>query len=274
MPPSLSWLSPFGLDAGSVAEAVILCIFIYWGWDACLAVTEETKDADKTPGRAALISTVILLVTYVLVAFAIGSFAGFGEEGIGLGNEENADDVLTIVGEPVLGGDHDLGAAADRRRVGRLLDPDHDPADRPGRAGHGGLRGDPGPLRPGPPAVQDPRLRHLGDGRHRDRVLPGAVADQHERPGRLDRLARPGRGLLLRDHRVRLRGLLPPARCSPAPATSSSAGCCPLLGGIGMVVAFVWRRSSTSTRRTATPPSGRSAASSSSASGCWPSGCR
>ena len=81
-----------------------MCIFIYWGWDACLAVTEETKNADTTPGRAALISTVILLVTYVLVAYAIGAFAGFAEEGIGLGNEENADDVLTIVGEPVLGG--------------------------------------------------------------------------------------------------------------------------------------------------------------------------
>ena len=73
-----SWLSPFGLEAGSMATAVILCIFIYWGWDACLAVTEETKDADKTPGRAALISTVILLATYLLVAYAVGSFAGFG----------------------------------------------------------------------------------------------------------------------------------------------------------------------------------------------------
>ena len=101
--PSWTWLSPFGLDASSMAEAVILCIFIYWGWDSCLAVTEETKDADNTPGRAALISTVILLVTYVLVAYAVGAFAGFGEEGIGLANEENADDVLTIVGEPVLG---------------------------------------------------------------------------------------------------------------------------------------------------------------------------
>ncbi len=101
--PSWEWLSPFGLETGSVATAVILCIFIYWGWDACLAVTEETKDADNTPGRAALISTVILLVTYVLVAYAVGAFAGFAEEGIGLGNEENADDVLTIVGEPVLG---------------------------------------------------------------------------------------------------------------------------------------------------------------------------
>ena len=101
--PELVWFSPAGLDSSQIAAAVILCIFIYWGWDSCLAVTEETRDSDKTPGRAALISTVILVITYVLVAVAIQAFAGFGDTGIGLANENNADDVLTIVGAPVLG---------------------------------------------------------------------------------------------------------------------------------------------------------------------------
>jgi amino acid transporter len=101
--PELSWFSPFGLSAQELAAGVILCIFIYWGWDSCLAVTEETKDADKTPGRAALISTVILLFTYLIVAVAIQASAGFADTGIGLANEENSDDVLAIVGEPVLG---------------------------------------------------------------------------------------------------------------------------------------------------------------------------
>ena len=102
--PSLSWLWPSGLDQSSIAAAVILCIFIFWGWDACLAVGEETKEADKTPGRAAVITTLILVITYVLVAYAVQSFAGFGEEGIGLNNPENEEDVLTILGEPVAGG--------------------------------------------------------------------------------------------------------------------------------------------------------------------------
>jgi amino acid transporter len=101
--PQLSWLWPSGLDASSIAQAVILCIFIYWGWDTCLAVGEETRGSDKTPGRAAVITTLILLGTYVLVAYAIQAFAGFGEEGIGLNNPENTDDVLTILGEPVAG---------------------------------------------------------------------------------------------------------------------------------------------------------------------------
>ena len=101
--PQWSWLWPAGLDASSIAAAVILCIFIYWGWDSCLAVGEETKQSDKTPGRAAVITTLILVVTYVLVAYAVQSFAGFGEEGIGLNNPENASDALTILGEPVGG---------------------------------------------------------------------------------------------------------------------------------------------------------------------------
>jgi amino acid transporter len=101
--PQLSWLWPSGLDMSSIAAAVILCIFIYWGWDACLAVGEETKDPGRTPGIAALITTMILVCTYVLVAFAIQSYAGFGEVGIGLNNAMNTDDVLTVLGEPVAG---------------------------------------------------------------------------------------------------------------------------------------------------------------------------
>ena len=101
--PEWSWLWPGGLDMSSIAAAVILCIFIYWGWDSCLAVGEETKDPEKTPGRAAVITTLILVFTYVLVAYAVQSFAGFGDTGIGLNNPDNVDDTLTILGEPVAG---------------------------------------------------------------------------------------------------------------------------------------------------------------------------
>ena len=101
--PQWSWLWPSGLDMSSIAAAVILFIFIYWGWDACLAVGEETKDPGKTPGIAAVITTLILVCTYVLVAYALQSFAGFGDVGIGLNNPDNTDDVLTVLGEPVAG---------------------------------------------------------------------------------------------------------------------------------------------------------------------------
>ena len=79
-------------------------LFIYWGWDSAVSVNEETKDRDKTPGRAAIISTVLLLATYALVTVAAQSFAGIGTTGIGLGNPDNSGDVLTVLGQAVFGG--------------------------------------------------------------------------------------------------------------------------------------------------------------------------
>ncbi|MFH8254103.1 APC family permease [Streptomyces roseolus] len=102
--PSLSWLNPLAMDGfGSFAQAVLLCLFIYWGWDALITTNEETRDGDRVPGQAAVISTLVLLGTYLFTAFAVVSFAGTGTSGIGLGNPDNATDVLASLAPPVLG---------------------------------------------------------------------------------------------------------------------------------------------------------------------------
>ena len=101
--PTLSWLNPFGLPFGAFASGLILMVFIYWGWDTALSVNEETKDPAKTPGRAAILSTLILVVTYAIVIFAAQSFSGIGSKGIGLSNPNNASDVLSVLGTSVFG---------------------------------------------------------------------------------------------------------------------------------------------------------------------------
>jgi amino acid transporter len=101
--PSIAWLNPFGLPFGAFASGLILMVFIYWGWDTALSVNEETKDPHKTPGRAAMLSTLILLVTYALVIFAAQSFSGIGTKGIGLANPNNASDVLSVLGSAIFG---------------------------------------------------------------------------------------------------------------------------------------------------------------------------
>ncbi|MEU8133649.1 APC family permease [Streptodolium elevatio] len=102
--PSLSWLNPFGFDGtGAFSEAVLLCLYIYWGWDALITVNEETTDKSRIPGQAAVISTLVLLATYLFTAFAAISFAGTGTEGLGLGSADNASDVLATLGSPVVG---------------------------------------------------------------------------------------------------------------------------------------------------------------------------
>jgi amino acid transporter len=102
--PSLSWLNPFHISSFSAfVSGIILMVFIYWGWDTAVAVNEETKDKTKTPGRAAILSTFILLVTYTLVIFSMQSYAGIKTTGNGLGNLDNAGDVLSVQGSSVFG---------------------------------------------------------------------------------------------------------------------------------------------------------------------------
>ena len=101
--PSWSWLSPAGLPFSAFASGLILMVFIYWGWDTALSVNEETKDPAKTPGRSAILSTLILVVTYGIAIFGAQSFAGIGTTGIGLANPNNSSDVLSVLGHAVFG---------------------------------------------------------------------------------------------------------------------------------------------------------------------------
>ena len=104
IPFDWSWFNPAGLDfASALAPALLTTIFIYWGWDSAVAVNEETKDPAKTPGRAAVLSTLLLLATYLLVTIATVSFAGVGADGVGLTNPDNADDVFSAMAPAVFG---------------------------------------------------------------------------------------------------------------------------------------------------------------------------
>ncbi|NYE20872.1 APC family permease [Microbacterium immunditiarum] len=99
-----AWFNPLGFtEWQGFTEAVLLALFIYWGWDTCLALNEETKDPKRIPGLAALLTCVLLLVTYVSVTLAAMMYAGLGETGTGLGNEANADDVFLAIKDGLLG---------------------------------------------------------------------------------------------------------------------------------------------------------------------------
>ena len=113
--PSLSWFWPGGLDFGTItAPAVLMAIFVYWGWDTAVACNEESDDPGRTPGRAAVISTFLLLATYALVTVSAVAFAGVGTAGIGLGNPHNSKDIFASIG-PELFGNSVLG------KIGLLL---------------------------------------------------------------------------------------------------------------------------------------------------------
>ncbi|MEY9777953.1 APC family permease [Arthrobacter sp. MW3 TE3886] len=101
----LEWFNPAGAfaDPGAVVHGALLALFIYWGWDTCLAVNEETENPATTPGRGAVISALVLVAIYVSVALLVMMYATVGTEGIGLGNETNQDDVFLAMKDVVLG---------------------------------------------------------------------------------------------------------------------------------------------------------------------------
>lgn len=75
--PSLSWFNPFEVDSfTALVSGVLIAVFIYWGWDSTVTVNEESEDSTHTPGRAAVVSTLILLGIYVIVSTAAQAFNG------------------------------------------------------------------------------------------------------------------------------------------------------------------------------------------------------
>jgi amino acid transporter len=97
--PSLSWINPFAMNFSDLVVALLLAVFIYWGWDSGVAVNEESEDPANGPGKAAVISTILLVLIYVVVTAAAQSFHGVGF----ITNEANQEDVLNALGSGVLG---------------------------------------------------------------------------------------------------------------------------------------------------------------------------
>jgi amino acid transporter len=98
-PVELFWFSPFGLPGGwsALIDGVLLGTFIYWGWDSGVCVNEESKDSASGPGKAAVMSTLLLVLIYVAVSASAQSFAGT------IFLKHHGDDVLSALGGDVFG---------------------------------------------------------------------------------------------------------------------------------------------------------------------------
>jgi amino acid transporter len=99
--PSFSWLNPFAEGGAALTAGLLLGVFTYWGWESAVNLTEETQDSESTPGKAAIVSTIVLLVTYISVAYAVVAFAGTTFLTDNAGEEES---IFALLGEQVLGG--------------------------------------------------------------------------------------------------------------------------------------------------------------------------
>ena len=91
------WFNPFSLGFKPLVDGLLLGIFIYWGWDSGVAVNEETESSAEAPGRAAVVSTLVLLGIYLVVSAGAQAYSGTGF----LAN--NSNDVLRVLGTKVFG---------------------------------------------------------------------------------------------------------------------------------------------------------------------------
>ncbi|WP_300010841.1 APC family permease [Pseudonocardia sp.] len=99
--PSVSWLNPFAEGGAALTAGLLLGVFAFWGWESAVNLTEETRDSASAPGRAGIASTVVLLMTYLAVAYAVITFAG---PAFLADNDEEGELIFALLGEQVLGG--------------------------------------------------------------------------------------------------------------------------------------------------------------------------
>ncbi|MDQ2700791.1 MAG: APC family permease [Actinomycetota bacterium] len=98
--PNLDWFNPLAIDGGgALTGGLLLGVFIYWGWESAVNLNEETGGDVTKPGLAGVISTAVLLVTYLGVATALIAWGGI--EGASEFDDDAA--ILSTYADQVLG---------------------------------------------------------------------------------------------------------------------------------------------------------------------------
>jgi amino acid transporter len=99
--PAVSWFSPFAAGStDAVIDSLLVAVFLYWGWDCAVFLTEETADGAHVSGRAALLSVGLLLGVYLLVG--TGLLAHAGPVALGAATDDALDTAATsVLGSPL-----------------------------------------------------------------------------------------------------------------------------------------------------------------------------
>lgn len=76
LPPfSAEWINPLDHGAEAMVAAMLLGVFSFWGWEAATNLSEECRRPTDA-GKAGTIATVVLLLTYLLVATVVVIYLG------------------------------------------------------------------------------------------------------------------------------------------------------------------------------------------------------
>jgi amino acid transporter len=92
-----TWFSPLEFSPKLFASSALVAIFFYYGWDVTLNLSEETRDPNRTPGRAAFWSMVFLMVFFLV--FITITLLGLQDAEI----QHYNTNIIFALGEKVLG---------------------------------------------------------------------------------------------------------------------------------------------------------------------------
>jgi amino acid transporter len=96
-PFSWSWFSPLAFTPSLFANSALVAIFFYYGWDVTLNLSEETRDPNRTPGRAAFWSMVFLMVFFLV--FIVITLLGLSDSEI----QHYNTNIIFAIAEKLLG---------------------------------------------------------------------------------------------------------------------------------------------------------------------------
>lgn len=90
------WFSPLAFTPTTFATGAITALFFFWGWDVCVNLNEETRDAEKAAGRAAIWSMVIVMLLFV--SFVVAALFVLDDQAIADANTN----ILFVMAEKLL----------------------------------------------------------------------------------------------------------------------------------------------------------------------------
>lgn len=112
-PFSWDWFNPFAINGfPAFLSGFLVAIFIFWGFDAALSMSEETDATSEQSGRVGVTAIIIILITYVVIGVAALAFAGTDDNSpTSLTNANNIDDVFSALAREAVGSKGAVAAA-------------------------------------------------------------------------------------------------------------------------------------------------------------------
>ncbi|MCB0924196.1 MAG: APC family permease, partial [Mycobacterium sp.] len=112
-PFSWDWFNPFAIDSfAALLGGFLVAIFIFWGFDASLSMSEETSGTPGQSGKSGVTAIVITVITYVVIGVAALAFAGTDPDNeMSLTHAGNIDDVFASLAREAVGPQGAVAAA-------------------------------------------------------------------------------------------------------------------------------------------------------------------